>query len=170
VILATQGGQNALASAQVVPANGTGGPIHRVLLAATDPPHPAPAGFPESWGLTHSDVRDIIGGLIVALLLLVVLVLRVRRRRRANTLRAPEASHHAFPMTAESWRGSGLADESTAPLPRFEASSVVVSAVERGWHPVQGDATRLAYWDGARWSAFRQWDGTQWVDPTVVRA
>jgi len=38
-----------------------------------------------------------------------------------------------------------------------------------GWHPVPGDPAKTAYWDGARWTAFRQWDGRQWVEVTGHR-
>ncbi len=126
-------------------------------------------GFPESWGLSHRDVIDIAAGLVIVVLLAVILILRVRRRR-GQVVRAPETRTQAFPTTAEAWRGSGLAEEPTGRLPKFEASSVVLPplAVTPGWHPVQGDATRLAYWDGGSWTAFRQWDGHAWVDPTVV--
>jgi hypothetical protein len=125
-------------------------------------------GFPESWGLSRKDITDIGAGLAIVVLLLVILLLRVRRRRRAGVAAAPETRHRSFPQTAEAWRGSGLAEEPTGTLPRFEASSVVLPEVRLapGWHPVQGDRTRLAYWDGSNWSAYLQWDGRQWTDPT----
>jgi hypothetical protein len=141
---------------------------HTLLVVGGQPTAGGPAtGFPQSWGLTHRDLLDIGAGLAIVVLLLVVLAMRIRRRRGSSTS-APEPAHHAFPQTAESWRGSGLAEDSTAPLPHFEASSVMVPTVGPGWHPVQGDPTRVAYWDGASWSAFRQWDGQQWVDPTSI--
>jgi hypothetical protein len=125
-------------------------------------------GFPESWGLTRRDLLDIGAGLLIALLLVVILALRVRRRRRARVNKAPAGQLRSFPQTAEAWRGSGLAEEPTGSLPKFQASSVVLPEVKLspGWHPVQGDRTRIAYWDGSRWSAYLNWDGRQWVDPT----
>jgi hypothetical protein len=127
-------------------------------------------GFPESWGLTRHDLVLIGAGFLIMALLLVVLVLRVRRRRRGEVVSARQAPTHAFPVTAESWRGSGLTEEPTGKLPAFRASDVVIppTAVSQGWHPVEGDPSRIAYWDGARWAAFRQWNGTQWLDPTAV--
>jgi hypothetical protein len=125
-------------------------------------------GFPESWGLTRHDVLLIGAGLLIALLLLVVLGLRVRRRRRAQYVRVSDIAPRVFPQTAESWRGTGLAEEPTGPLPKFEPSTIVLPAPERGWHPVEGDRARIAYWDGTRWAAFRQWDGQDWVEPTTT--
>ena len=137
------------------------------LHHATQPIGNPILGFPESWGLTRKDLLDIGGGILIALLLLVVLLLRVRRRRRSEVAKAPETKHRSFPQTAEAWRGSGLAEEPTGTLPKFEAGSVVLPTVQRapGWHPVQGDRTRLAYWDGSTWAAYLHWDGRQWVDP-----
>jgi hypothetical protein len=125
-------------------------------------------GFPESWSLTHHDVLDIVGGLLIALLLFVVLALRVRRRHRNEYVRVGDMAPRVFPVSAESWRGTGMAEESSAPLPRFQPSTVVLPGPERGWHPVEGDRARIAYWDGSRWAAFRQWDGQEWVEPTAA--
>jgi hypothetical protein len=139
------------------------------LHHATQPIGNPILGFPESWGLTRKDLLDIGAGILIALLLVVVLVLRVRRRHRSEVAKAPQAKLRSFPQTAEAWRGSGLAEEPTGSLPKFEAGSVVLPTVQRapGWHPVQGDRTRLAYWDGSTWSAYLHWDGRQWVDPTT---
>jgi len=129
--------------------------------------NPAPnpvSGFPESWGLTRHDLLLIGAGLLITVLLLVILVLRVHRRRRAVVVRVSDRLPPAFPQSAQSWRGTGMVEEPTRPLPRFQASTVVLPTQETGWHPVQGDRTRIAYWDGTRWSAYRQWDGRQWVD------
>jgi hypothetical protein len=124
-------------------------------------------GFPESWGLSSRGVTDIGAGLLIVLLLVITLVLRVRRRRQVEQVTPAPAQLHAFPRTAEAWRGSGVTEEPTGSLPKFEASSVVLPAtqVTPGWHRVQGDPDRLAYWDGSTWSAYRQWDGLHWVDP-----
>lgn len=53
----------------------------------------------------------------------------------------------------------------TPDLPPFRPGGVVQSPVSPGWHPVAGDQTNLAYWDGTQWTAYRQWNGQQWVDP-----
>lgn len=142
----------------------TGGPVKTSKVGNPN------QGFPESWGLTHHDLLLIGAGFLIAALLLLVLVLRVRRRRRADVVSTRAAPTHTFPVTAESWRGSGLTEEPTGKLPAFRASNVVIppTTVSQGWHPVEGDSTRIAYWDGVRWAAFRQWNGTAWVDPTAV--
>jgi len=127
-------------------------------------------GFPESWGLTRHDVVLIAAGLLIALLLFAVLFLRVRRRRRAAVSRVEQAPPRVFPQSAESWRGTGMIAEPTGPLPRFAPGMVVLSRPETGWHPVDGDPTRIAYWDGTCWAAVRLWDGQQWVEPTASTA
>jgi hypothetical protein len=142
------------------------------LTAVHLPKHTNPApnpvsGFPESWGLTRHDALLIGAGLLITLLLLVILVLRVRRRRRAGVVRVSDHLPPAFPQSAESWRGTGMVEEPFGPLPKFQASTVVVVPTqETGWHPVQGDRTRIAYWDGTKWSSYRRWDGQQWVEAT----
>jgi hypothetical protein len=126
------------------------------------------SGFPESWGLTRHDVILIGAGFLIALLLLIVLGLRVRRRHKAEYVRVSDIAPRVFPQSAESWRGTGMAEEPVGPLPKFQPSQVVLPAPERGWHPVEGDRARIAYWDGTRWAAFRQWDGNEWVEPTTT--
>jgi hypothetical protein len=37
-------------------------------------------------------------------------------------------------------------------------------ALSPGWQPVDGDPTRIAYWDGTRFTAWKRWDGANWVD------
>jgi hypothetical protein len=149
---------------------------HGVASAAAHLPkrtNPAPnpvSGWPGSWGLTRHDLLLIGAGLLIAVLLLVILVLRVRRRRRASVVRVSDRLPPAFPQSAESWRGTGMVEEPTRPLPKFQASTVVLPTQETGWHPVQGDPTRIAYWDGTRWSAYRHWDGRQWVEATSSTA
>lgn len=125
-------------------------------------------GFPEAWGLSHHDVLLIGAGFLIALLLVVILGLRVRRRRRAEYVRVKDFAPRVFPQSAESWRGTGMVEEPTGPLPKFRPSEVVLPGPERGWHPVEGDQARIAYWDGTRWAAFRQWDGQDWVEPTTA--
>lgn len=139
-----------------------------VSPAGARPTGPRVLGFPESWGLSNRDVTDIGAGLLIVVLLVITLVLRIRRRRQTEQVTSATAEVHAFPHTAEAWRGSGVAEEPTGSLPKFEASSVVlpVTQVSAGWHRVRGDPSRLAYWDGSTWSAYRQWDGSHWVDPT----
>jgi hypothetical protein len=39
-----------------------------------------------------------------------------------------------------------------------------MSVAEPGWQPIDGDPTRIAYWDGTRFTAWKRWDGANWVD------
>jgi hypothetical protein len=137
--------------------------------AAAAPGAPAPArGVAASLAFTHSrhDITLIAAG--VVLLLIIVLLLRITRRRQteATSVAGP---HHTFPSSPDTWHNADLAKESTAPLPSFHPSEVLLPTAAPGWHPVQGDQTRLAYWDGTQWAAYRRWDGTQWVDAAGMR-
>jgi hypothetical protein len=142
----------------------THGPAGTRLRPTNPNPNPK-QGFPESLGLTGQEARVIGAGLVVALLLLGILVLRVRRRRRAGIAPAAGANRRVFPQRAESFRGSGLALEAAGPLPKFTPSTLELPSRPPGWHPISGDPTRIAYWDGGQWAAYRLWDGRQWVEP-----
>ena len=37
-----------------------------------------------------------------------------------------------------------------------------------GWRHTADDRTQIAYWDGTRFTAFRHWDGTEWVDSVAA--
>ena len=54
----------------------------------------------------------------------------------------------------------------TAPRSTFAAPSapVATGGLAPGWQPVDGDPTRIAYWDGIRFTAWKGWDGANWVD------
>jgi hypothetical protein len=132
--------------------------------AAAATPAPQPAA---SLAFTHSRHDLILIGAGVIVLLFVILVLRVTRRRR-ETASVSHEPRHTFPSSADTWHNADLARESNAPLPSFRRSEVVLPAEAPGWHPVQGDPMRLAYWDGTQWVAYRQWDGQQWVDAAAA--
>jgi len=123
----------------------------------------------DSLAFTHSrgDLLLIAAGVIV--LLLLVLILRVTRRRRETAANATAQPRRLFPASADRWQNADLAQEATTPLPSFRPGEVVLPTAPPGWHPLQGDPTRLAYWDGTQWAAFRQWDGRQWVDAAPAR-
>ena len=134
--------------------------------AATAQPVPHTAA---SLAFTHSrhDITLIGAGVIV--LLIIVFILRVTRRRRETAATTTAEPQHTFPQSADTWHDADLARESNAALPSFHQTQVVLPAAAPGWHPVQGDQTKLAYWDGTRWAAYRQWDGQQWVDAASVQ-
>ena len=142
-------------------------------LALSGPAAAAPAGAAPggaaSLAFTHSrhDVILIAAGLV--LLLIVVLFLRVTRRRRETAAGSAAEPQRTFPPSADTWHAADLARESNAPLPSFHQSQVVLPTDAPGWHPVQGDQTKLAYWDGTQWAAYRQWDGQKWVDASALR-
>jgi hypothetical protein len=138
------------------------GPAAAAPVAAA-PPH----GVAESLAFAHSrhDLTLIAAGVI--LLLILVLLLRILRRKTEATS-SIDGTQRTFPPSADTWHNADLAKESNAPLPSFRQSEVVLPAAAPGWHPVQGDPTKLAYWDGTQWAAYRHWDGTQWVDAAGV--
>jgi|HubBroStandDraft_1064217.scaffolds.fasta_scaffold269358_2 hypothetical protein len=105
--------------------------------------------------------RVLAGGIV--LLLLIVLSQRVLRRRRSADLAVAE-HHSTFWAGGDAWRNEELQRHAAEPLPHFHPTHLVTTAAVAGWHPVQGDPTRVAYWDGERWTAMRRWDGQQWVD------
>jgi hypothetical protein len=141
-------------------------------LAVSDPvgatPTAAAPGVAASLAFTHSrhDIILIAAGLI--LLLVVVLFLRVTRRRRDMAAGSAAEPQRTFPPSADTWHSADLVRESNAPLPSFHQSEVVLPTDAPGWHPVVGDQTKLAYWDGTQWAAYRQWDGQTWVDASAV--
>jgi hypothetical protein len=140
------------------------GAVPAAAAGAQPAPHTA-----ASLAFTHSrhDMILIAGGVI--LLLIIVFILRVTRRRRETAATTTHEPQHTFPQSADTWHDADLARESNAALPSFHQTQVVLPTVAPGWHPVQGDQTKLAYWDGTRWSAYRQWDGQQWVDAASVQ-
>jgi hypothetical protein len=134
--------------------------------AATGQPAPRTA---TSLAFTHNrhDITLVAAGVIV--LLIIVFLLRVTRRRRETAVTTIAEPQHTFPHSADTWHGADLTRVSNAALPSFRRTQVVLPTVAPGWHPVQGDQTKLAYWDGTRWTAYRQWDGQQWVDAASVQ-
>jgi len=66
----------------------------------------------------------------------------------------------ACPIAVPALAASPIAVPSTAaPTPIAVALPVAV-----GWHPVDGDAAHVRFWDGRRWSARLRWTGTEWID------
>jgi hypothetical protein len=55
-----------------------------------------------------------------------------------------------------------------APVQALSGQSVYMTPVRPaaapGWQSVDGDPARIAYWDGARFTAWKRWDGANWVD------
>jgi len=137
--------------------------------AAAAPGAAAPArGVAESLAFTHSRHDMILIAAGVILLLIIVLLLRITRRRQTEAT-SVAGTQHTFPSSADTWHNADLTKESNSPLPAFHQSEVLLPTTAPGWHPVQGDQTKLAYWDGNQWAAYRHWDGTQWVDTAGMR-
>jgi hypothetical protein len=143
--------------------------ISGAVLAGAGPAAAATAKPATTLAFTHSrsDITLIAAGVIV--LLILVFILRVTRRRRETAATTIHEPQHTFPQSADTWHDADLSRESNAALPSFHQTQVVLPTVAPGWHPVSGSQTKLAYWDGTGWTAYRQWDGQQWVDAASVQ-
>ena len=157
----------ALTGAAVLIPVSTAGAVRSTVVGVTTPATPPAASITKALNLTPHDVRLVEAGLAIVVLLVVVLALRIRRRRRSGAAAAPKTGVRAFPTTDEAWRGSGLVEEPTGQLPTFHAAEVVVPTLTQGSHPIEGDGSKLRYWDGSHWTAQLQWDGQQWAAPTT---
>jgi hypothetical protein len=146
-----------------------------------------PGGFAVGSASSKSTLVLIGAGIAIVAVAAVIVV----RRRRQTGLTNPLAdAPQPFPSTANSWNATpayspvdsaspapaAVARQPTevmAPLPAFRpvapvAPAAAAAAAAPGWHPLPGDPTKTAYWDGTQWAAFRQWDGQQWVDAAAV--
>jgi hypothetical protein len=142
----------------------TAGAVQSTVMHLT-PVAPQPGSVTKALNLTPHDVHLIEAGLAIVVLLAFALALRIRRRRRAHSAAVPTTEARVFPTTDEAWRGSGLVEEPTGKLPAFHASEVVMPMAAPGWHPIEGDRSKLRYWDGTRWTAQLEWDGQKWAEP-----
>jgi hypothetical protein len=65
-------------------------------------------------------------------------------------------------------------DTWSAPQPEPAAAAPTVPTAPTvpsvGWHPIENDPHRQAYWDGASWTYQKRWNGTAWVDLEPNRA
>jgi hypothetical protein len=101
-----------------------------------------------SSGSSNTELFVIIG--IVAAIGVAVLIVVISRSRNqmpppVQALSTPVGAPARSPFAAPS-----------APVTR--------GGLAPGWQPVAGDPTRIAYWDGTRFTAWKRWDGTDWVD------
>ena len=78
----------------------------------------------------------------------------------------PAASSPAPIPIAPSRTTTPSAGPSPMAVPSLTAPDPVATAVPVavGWHPVDGDATHLRFWDGRGWAARLRWTGTEWMD------
>ena len=93
----------------------------------------------------------------------------IRQAGRSSPL-APEPS----PPAAAPAPGAAAVNGTVAPVgppPASSAPAVAAPAVPTstggrapGWHADPQDAARVSYWDGARWTHTKRWDGSVWVD------
>lgn len=73
----------------------------------------------------------------------------------------------ASPSPAASPWPSASPSPAPAPWPAAAPSPAAPPsgpALDVGWHPIDGDQTHLAYWDGSGFISRRRWDGTQWQE------
>lgn len=75
---------------------------------------------------------------------------------------APAAS--PFPTPGAAPPGSPYATSAPAPSPFAAPVAPTPPAAAPGWQPIDGDPTRIAYWDGTTFTAWKRWDGSAWID------
>ncbi len=69
---------------------------------------------------------------------------------------APPGSPYARPEPQPQPSPSPFATNAPAPA--------AAAAAAPGWQPIDGDPTRIAYWDGTAYTAWKRWDGSNWID------
>jgi len=102
-------------------------------------------------------VLVIVGVAVVLGLIVFLLVARSRARMPApvQALGGPLSSGVPTAYGTPSY---------SAPSYSAFAPPAAPPAAEPGWQPVNGDPTRIAYWNGSQFTAWKRWDGSSWVD------
>jgi hypothetical protein len=113
-------------------------------------------GVPATPGGSSNRSLYVAGFAVVVIGAAALLVLH---RRRAGQGGAAVPVYQSAGSSGSSWN--------PAPAPAVTPSDTA-PAVAPGWHPLPGDPTKTAYWDGTQWAAYRQWDGQQWVDAAAA--
>lgn len=98
----------------------------------------------------------IIVGVVIAVGGAIVFLLIARSRSRMP------APIQALSVPAGTAGPSTFAPPTAAA--RYAPPVVPDPAPVPGWQPVNGDPTRIAYWDGTQFTAWKRWDGAGWVD------
>lgn len=116
-------------------------------------PLPAPGQSSGSSGSDSSNTElFVIVGIVLAVGAAMLIVVISRSRRQMPT-----------PVQALS-TPVGTASHSTFAPPTAPTPPAATGGLAPGWQPVDGDPTRIAYWDGNRFTAWKRWDGANWVD------
>jgi hypothetical protein len=149
----------------------TGIPTTEVESLAHQEAAAIPAGGFAGSGASSGNEFLFIGvGAVVVVLFAVIFVKRGRRRTAIAVLGGesyclPETASppiHVVPSAESATSFPPFAMGQS--LPPLDLGETPTTTVAPGWHPIQGDRTRIAYWDGNSWSAYRQWNGEQWVE------
>jgi hypothetical protein len=115
---------------------------------------PSQIGHESDSGSAAWAVFVIIAVAIVLGLIVFLLVARSRSR-----MPAPVQALSGYSAYSNTYLPPATKSAFAAPAPTPAAPTA-----ESGWQPVEGDHTRIAYWDGTRFTAWMRWDGTNWVD------
>ncbi len=117
-------------------------------------PASAPSTDGSSSGSSNTELFIIVG-VVVAVGGAIVFLLIARSRSRTpvpiQALSTPAGTPTRSPFASP-------------PAAARYAPPVAPVVPEPGWQPVGGDPSRIAYWDGTRFTAWRRWDGSAWVD------
>jgi hypothetical protein len=133
----------------------------------------SPINNPSDPGSSVWVVFVIVGVAIVLGLIVFLLMARSRSRMPApvQALGGPASfgppTAYGSPTYGSPAYGTPSASPSAAAAPGAFAPPAAPTpppAAEPGWQPIDGDPTRIAYWDGSEFTARKRWDGSNWVD------
>jgi hypothetical protein len=108
-----------------------------------------PAGQSSGSSGSSNTALFVIIGIVAAIGAAVLIAVISRSRRQMPT-----------PVQALSTPVGAVARSPFAP----PSAPVATRGLAPAWQPVDGDPTRIAYWDGTRFTAWKRWDGANWVD------
>jgi hypothetical protein len=78
---------------------------------------------------------------------------------------SPSPFSTAVPSPFTTAAPSPSASPAPTPSPFATAAPPTATATQApGWQQVDGDPTRIAYWDGSKFTAWKRWDGSAWVE------
>jgi len=134
------------------------------------------AGLSESVavGSSGNDFPFILLGVVVVVLFAAGFII-VRRRRPVPAFAVSNQTFQRLPEATYAPLTTVPVTRSSTPPPSFQVGAsppplntgeVAAPTITPGWHRVEGDPMKAAYWDGEKWTAYRQWNGQQWVSLT----
>jgi hypothetical protein len=128
-------------------------------------PLPAPGQSSGNSDSSNAGLFVIVGIVLAVGAAMLILVISRARRQMPTPVQALStpvgtASPSTFaPPAAPPAASSPFGAPLTAP-----SAPAAAGGLAPGWQPLDGDPTRIAYWDGIRFTSWKRWDGASWVD------